>query len=134
MKSHHHFFQATLDAMEEAVALDERLKAVARCMSGLKINQSHLTRIRQRLYASLDDGRSETAAGEREKLASLGPVRDAVGRLAHVCRPEIVGREVPAAAAHPDQPAAELGEFRFSNQSCLALVLAAVKLYLVLYK
>jgi hypothetical protein len=105
-------FQATFDAMEEAVALDDRLlTVVGRNLHGLKIHRGHLTALRQRLYESLDDGRSEKVAAEREKLARVGRVRYAVGRLAHVCRPEIVGREVPAL---PDQPA-ELGEifFRF---------------------
>jgi hypothetical protein len=81
--------------LAEAVALDDRLKVVGRKLSGLTmVNQrSHLTALRQRLYDSLiDDGRSGTAAAEREKLARVGRARAAVARLAHVCGAEVFDR------------------------------------------
>jgi hypothetical protein len=67
-----------------------------------------LTGLRQRLYESLDDERSATAAGEREKLARVQRARAAMGRLFHACREVIVGRP-PVAAGQQQQ----IGEFSF---------------------
>jgi hypothetical protein len=76
----------------EALALSELLlKAFEWPERNDNLQQCHLTRIRQRLYASLDDERSETALGEREKLVRVGGVRAAVARLAHVCGTEVFG-------------------------------------------
>jgi hypothetical protein len=96
-----------LDGLEEAQTLDKQVLTTGRKFRGsVFFNKGHLTALRQRLYDSLGDGRSATAAAEREKLARVGRARAAMGRLAHACRPEIVGREEEAA---PDKPL--LGEF-----------------------
>jgi hypothetical protein len=51
----------------------------------------------------LNDGCSESAAGEREKLARVGRSRAAIAQLAFICREEILGREL--------LPPPEFGEF-----------------------
>jgi hypothetical protein len=82
--------------LAEAVALREKLYRFERAFIGVVVNlkKDHLKRISQRLKASLDDGRSGTVAGEREKLAHLGRVRAVVDRLAHLCREEAFGRRI----------------------------------------
>jgi hypothetical protein len=92
-----------LEGLEEAQALDKRVLAAGGKFKGyVRFDKGHLSALRQRLYDSLlDDGCAITAAGEREKLARVSRARATMGRLAHACRPEIVGREE---AATPDQP------------------------------
>jgi hypothetical protein len=72
--------------------LEKRLRTVAKKFGGF--TPDHMTGLRQRLYESLDDDRSGTAAVERAMLAWVGRARAALDRLAHACRPEIVGRRV----------------------------------------
>jgi hypothetical protein len=85
--------------LEKALALRERLLIVRRKFSfsrnsNLNYDKGHLTTLRQRLYESLDDGRSGgTVARERQKLARVEGARRALDRLAFVCREEIIGRE-----------------------------------------
>jgi hypothetical protein len=69
------------------LALDEQLNLLDGNMSaGLAVNQqTHLRDIRQRLWTSLDDGRSPWAHVERERLAALCAVRAAMASLAHFC-------------------------------------------------
>jgi hypothetical protein len=86
--------------MALALALDQRLVELSKPTPTaardfkvtVNLEKVTLKAIRQRLYASLDaDRRSEMAAEEREKLARVVRLRDAVARLAHLCREEIIG-------------------------------------------
>jgi hypothetical protein len=85
--------------LTEAVALVERMPMVGRHFNGnvdlrvvVNLQKGHVQGLRQRLYESLDDACSGTAAGEREKLAWVGRARAAMDRFAQVCRAEVVGR------------------------------------------
>jgi hypothetical protein len=77
--------------LEKTLALHDGLLVVARKF-GADFNynhgKGHLIALRQRLYESLDDGRSGTVAAERAKLARVDEARRAVDRLAFVCRAE----------------------------------------------
>jgi hypothetical protein len=87
----------TVAVLEKALALHDGLLVVARKFGTDFIynhGEGHLIALRQRLYESLDDGRSGgTVAGERQKLARVEGARRALDRLAFVCREEIIGRE-----------------------------------------
>jgi hypothetical protein len=73
--------------------------------SAVSLDGGYIIDLRQRLYDSLSDGngRSESAAGEREKLARVSRARAAIAQLAFICREEILGREL--------EPVPEFGEF-----------------------
>jgi hypothetical protein len=78
------------------------MMVVKKQYNSVNFDKGYVTALRQRIYQSLDDGRSETVAGERKKLARLDRARAAMGRLFHACREVIVGRP-PVAAGQQQQ-------------------------------
>jgi hypothetical protein len=58
---------------------------------GVHFDKGYVTALRQRIYASLDDRRSETVVGERMRLARLDRARAAMRKLAYFCREELHG-------------------------------------------
>jgi hypothetical protein len=58
---------------------------------GVNFKKNYVTALRQCIYDSLHDGRSETVVGERMKLARLDRARAAMRKLAYLCREEFHG-------------------------------------------
>jgi hypothetical protein len=78
--------QATVNALAETAALDERVKKAVGLgffigATNINLGKGHIEAIRQRLRASLDDVCFESVAGERTKLARVGRMKNAVNRL-----------------------------------------------------